>query len=171
MASEERRGHPREAHREIITRAVWGIGERAFRYSRVIEAAEDAPAERILGTSLTAAHGPEAQSAAADSGGGRIMVPVTGSFNVNIWYSCDGSRDTRVVKETIRYAEVIPVEFQGGEALGAASARAFPMGEPRCLSASVEPDGRLRVELEVAAKVEVEGDTRITVQVYSGTRD
>lgn len=169
MASEEKRGHSKEACREIITRAVWGTGERAFRYSRVIDAAEDAPAEKILGTSLMAAHGPEAEGATVDSVGCRILVPVTGSFNVNIWYSCDGNRDTRVVRETIRYAEVIPVDFHGGEALGAASARAFPLGEPRCLAASVEPDGRLRVELEVAVKVEVEGETRIAVLVYPGT--
>lgn len=169
MASEEKRGHPREAYREIITRAVWGTGEKAFRYSRVIDAAEGAPAEQILGTSLTAAHGPEAQGVTMDGGSGRVMVPVTGSFNVNIWYSCDGNRDTRVVRETIRYTEVIPVDFQGGEALGSAVARTHQVGDPRCLSASLEPDGRLRVELEVAVKVEVEGDTRILVLVCPGT--
>lgn len=143
--------------REIITKAVCGKGRKFSTVTHTVTPPHHPSS--ILGAWII-----NHQYEATRAGNG---VEVIGSYDINIWYSYDKNSQTDVAKETVTYAEIVPLSYvdpRHRSATEEVSAEATQ--EPNCVEATVSTNGSsviIRVEREYA--VEMVAETKVVVVV------
>lgn len=145
-------------HREIITKAVCGDGEKQTHDSHPV-APHNQPTS-ILGCWVIN-HQYEAMAKDADT------VEVHGSFDMNIWYSHHNNTKTEVVNETVSYCDNIPLSSMDGRHTDSNyDIMAKVTQQPNCLECKIDESGEeIIVDIERSFTIQIIGETRIVVKV------
>jgi len=151
--------------REIITKAVCGSGKKYFQYANYLKLPENHIPTQILGTSITQLKMREPAVAPAarqeDTG-----IRVSGTYELNVWYSYNNSRGTDIAREVIGFEETEPLSEYDSSSISLVEARALVIKAPQCVEAAVERDNRIKVLVELGFFVEIVGETKVRVRVY-----
>lgn len=149
--------------REIITKAVCGKGRKFSQVTHTVTPPN-------LPTSILGAWIINHQYEAVRSGDG---IEVVGTYDINIWYSYDRNSKTDVAKETVSYAELVPLSnVDPKHRKSTEEVYAESTQEPNCVEASVSSNGSgvtIRVEREF--EVEMVAETKVCVVVCEGGCD
>ncbi len=95
------------------------------------------------------------------------LVEITGSYDVNIWYSYDNNTKTTVTKEAVTYVEEICMDYienlitdNNHEVITSIKQ------QPNCLEAKIDVDGQhIRIKVEKEFYSELIGETKLAVLV------
>lgn len=153
------------AYREIITKAVCGSGMRDFTYTEYLQVPGDRIPSSILGSSVTRLKLTEPLVTEV-TGDGKRNIRVSGTFDINIWYSYNNDQATDVAKETVKFTEAIAITEISDGIVGPVDARAVLTKAPYCLKTVVADGNRLKADVELGMYAEIIGETKVFVQVY-----
>ena len=139
--------------KEIVTKAVVGNGRKSFENEYSLDV--NSSLSTILGCWVIN------HSFSGKKEGESINV--SGSFDVNIWYSRDNNTETEVVKDKINYNELIPIrtleDYNGEDDIIVRMIK-----QPTCVDALFK-DGKIIYKIDKTIAVEVVGDTKIRVGI------
>lgn len=95
------------------------------------------------------------------------VVEITGSYDINMWYSHQNNTKTDVAKQTVSYVDQVPLSFFDRnvreESVEVSALAAQP---PNCIEATIsESSNHVIVRVEREFHVEVLGETKLTVAV------
>ncbi len=153
------------AYREIITKAVCGSGKQDFTYTEYLQVPTGRVPSSILGSSVTRLKLTE-PLVTEITGDGKRNVRVSGTFDINIWYSYNDDQATDVAKETVKFTEAIAISEISEGIVGPVDARAVLTKAPYCMKTVAADGNRLKVEVELGMYAEIIGETKVFVQVY-----
>jgi spore coat protein E len=153
------------AYREIITKAVCGSGKQDFSYTEYLQVPAERVPSSILGSSVTRLKLTE-PLVTEITGDGKRNVRISGTFDINIWYSYNSDQATDVAKETVKFTEAIAITEISEGIVGPVDARAVLTKAPYCLKTVVADGNRLKVDVELGMYAEIIGETKVYVQVY-----
>ena len=152
-----------QATREIIAQTTCGWGSKDIEYVKYIELKKETTLTRILGCSITNAGKPKALKWKVPERS-RYYVPVKGSFDIHVWYSCNNDLETAVASTTVVYHETIPILERSGRPIGPVVATATLETDP--VVASTELEGNtIRVVVLLSISAEVVGESRLLVEI------
>lgn len=151
--------------REIITKAICGTGKQNFKYTEILNIPVGRVPSSILGSSVTRLRltEPLVTEIASD---GTKNVRVSGTFDINVWYSYNNDQTTDVAKETTKFTEVIPIEEISENILGQLDARAVLVKAPQCHKTVITAENQIQIDVELGIYAEIVGETKVFVQVY-----
>ncbi|GAB4265111.1 outer spore coat protein CotE [Thermincola ferriacetica] len=152
-------------YREIITKAVCGSGQQNFRYVEYLSVPAGRIPSSILGSSITRYRLTEPLKAEI-SPSGKKTVRVSGTFDINVWYSYNNDQATDVAKETVKFTEIIPIDDISEGIIGPMDARAILTKAPQCIRTLASGQNQIKVEIEMELYAEIIGETKVYVQVY-----
>jgi len=139
------------SYKEIVTKAVIGKGKKLFTTEHSITA-NNRPST-ILGCWVIN-HNFQGQKI-----GDKITI--SGSYDVNIWYSYDNDTKTDVVKEVNTYQEVVrmrnPNEESDGEEIIVRSLK-----QPTCANITIA-DNEIHYTIEKELGIELVGDVKVKI--------
>lgn len=146
-----------ENYREIIAKAVCGKGRKFSKATHTVN-----PMHRpssILGCWIIN-HDYKARR-------DEDCVEVTGSYDINIWYSYNKNTKTEVVTDTVKYKDIIPLKMKDEDHIGdEMDVVVRTLQQPNCLEATISPNGqKVVVQVEREFVGEVIGETKICVYV------
>ena len=143
--------------REIITKAVCGKGRKFSVVTHTVTPPHNPTS--ILGAWII-----NHQYEAVRAGDG---IEVIGTYDINIWYSYSGNSQTDVAKESVSYAERVPLSYVDPKHRASTEEiSAEATQEPNCVEAFISGGGSsvtIRVEREFA--VEMIAETKVCVRV------
>lgn len=150
--------------REIITKAVCGSAQKSFLYCCEIEFDQEFIPSQILGTSITAftIHPVSVKSFDLQ----KPSVTVSGSFDVNVWFSFNNGKDTEVAREVVEFSEMMEIEDFDPAALNEMEGRAVLTKTPQYKGAVIQNNNTIKVDIEMGIYAEVISETKIRVQCY-----
>lgn len=144
-------------YREIITKAVVAKG-RKFTQSNHTISPPHHPSS-ILGCWVIN-HKYEARKVGKH-------VEVSGSFEIDVWYSHHKNSKTSVVTERVEYKDVIKLKYRDPDSIGDQRVIAKVLQQPNCIEAVVSKKGnKIHVEVEREFLVEVVGETKVCVAIH-----
>lgn len=144
-------------YREIVTKAIIGKGKKTFvnKYSLTVN---NKPST-ILGCWVIN-HNFKGYKM-------NEKVELTGSCDVNIWYSYDNDTKTDVVKDTITYNELVNVTRKSGSDLtNNEEIIVRSLKQPTCINVTVSGNV-IEYEIEKELGVEIVGDTKVRIAIDS----
>lgn len=145
--------------REIVTKAVIGKGKKKFNLVERVTPANKAFS--VLGCWII---NNEFKAVKENSN-----IDLTGSFEINIWYSYDNNSKTDVVKKVITYKNIVPTTRVISDTLGTSEEVIVRMSQqPTCVDAKITDDS-IEVEILYEAIAEVIGETKMKVTVFNQT--
>ncbi|MBR3116776.1 MAG: outer spore coat protein CotE [Bacilli bacterium] len=139
-------------YKEIVTKAVIGKGKKYFKNKYTLEASEKP--STILGCWII-----------NNKFNGKLDnndALVTGSFDINIWYSTDNDTRTNVIKETINYSDLINIKSKIDTNLNDAEIIVKALRQPECVNVNIN-NNEIDFEIEKEIGIEVVGDTMIKI--------
>lgn len=139
-------------YREIVTKAVIAKGKKLFTTENVV-AAPNIPST-ILGCWVINHNFNGVKS------GNEIKI--TGSYDVNIWYSYDNDTKTEVLKETNNYTEVVHMRDRDEESIGE-EIIVRSLKQPSCVKADID-NGKIKYTIEKELGIELVGDIKVKVE-------
>ena len=138
------------SYKEIVTKAVIAKGKKLFTTDNVVKVEHPST---ILGCWII---NHNFQGKKQDN-----HIVITGSYDVNIWYSYDNDTKTDVIKKTDTYQEIVnmrEVSNITGEEILVRSLK-----QPTCINVEIDGDSlRYRVEKELG--IELVGDTKVKIE-------
>lgn len=141
-------------YKEIVTKAVLGKGKKTF--SHTYSVVPSCPASTVLGCWVINHTFQGVQT------GDKITI--NGSFDVNIWYSCENDTSTEVIKERQSYQEVVTVRAKSSADSETEDIIVRSLQQPTCVETRLE-DGKIFYTIEKELGVELVGDTKVKIQV------
>ncbi|MGO0061618.1 outer spore coat protein CotE [Brevibacillus fluminis] len=147
--------------RELIAKAVVGKGHKFSQQTYTITP-NHAPST-ILGCWII-----NTTFQAAKSGD---AVDVTGSFDVNLWYSYANNTQTEVTKQTVNFSVRVPLSFYDTNTRGDLEVVARAVEQPKCVKAELGSGGTVQVRVESEFAVEIIGETKVCVVVCNSCDD
>ena len=141
-----------QKYREIVTKAVVGKGKKYFKNKYSVDS-EIIPST-ILGCWIV-----------NNKFSGKLLgddAVVTGSFDVNIWYSSDNNTKTNVINKKIDYSEVINVKSKINADLSDSEIIVKVLKQPECVDATINGN-TIDFEIEKELGIEVVGDTKVKI--------
>lgn len=91
-------------------------------------------------------------------------VEVSGTFDVNIWFSHHDNTKTSVVIENVSYKDVIKLKYRDPDCYDDNEIIARVLQQPNCLEASISENGlKIVVQVEREILVECVGETKMCV--------
>ena len=139
--------------KEIVTKAVIGKGKKYYKNTYTITT-EHEPTT-VLGCWVIN-HKFKGQE-------DNKKINVTGSFDVNIWYSYDNDTKTTVITKPIKYKEVVKVhEKNSTDSPKDIIVRSLK--QPTCVNAK-EKGKSIEFEIEKELGIEVVGDTKVKIAI------
>lgn len=146
-------------YREIITKAVVAKGRKFTQANNAI-VPQHHPSS-ILGCWVIN-HKYEARKVGK-------KVEITGSFDVNVWYSHHENTKTSVVTEKVDYKDIIQLHYRDPDCLDDKDVSATVVQQPNCVEAVISKKGnKILVSTEREFLVEVIGETKVCVAVHEG---
>ncbi|WP_067838368.1 outer spore coat protein CotE [Amphibacillus sediminis] len=145
-------------YREIITKAVIGKGRKFTQDSHIISPTHQPSS--ILGCWIIN-HLYNAKRR------GDEIVEVSGSYDINVWYSYNDHTKTEVVTERVTYTDPIKLSVKDKQTVGSQiEVYAKALQQPNSINCSIEKsDRKIKTEVEREFLVEVIGDTKVAVRV------
>ena len=141
--------------KEIVTKAVIGKGKKTFTSTNSVTPSVEA--STILGCWVIN-HNFRGYKT-GDS------ITVEGSYDINIWYSCENDTKTEVIKQTDSYIEKVNVprknttNISGDEEIIVRSLK-----QPSCIKAEIV-DGKIVYTIEKDLGIEIVGDTKVKIAI------
>ncbi|PLS16759.1 outer spore coat protein CotE [Bacillus sp. M6-12] len=149
-------------YREIISKAVVAKGRKYTKSTHTITPAHHPSS--ILGCWIIN-HKYEAKKVDR-------KVEVSGSYDINVWYSHNNNTRTEVVTEKVNYKDVIKLHYRDPDCFDDNEVFARVIQQPNCIEASISPCGKkIDVQVEREFFVEVIGETKICVSIKPGGCD
>lgn len=153
MASKEQEKH----YREIITKAVCGKGRKFTQDTHAITPSHKPSSILgcwIINHEYTAKKKEDA-------------VEVSGSYDINSWYSHSDNTKTEVATERVTYVDKVPLSRRDENALvDDLEIIAKVLQQPNCIDASISPNGnKIIVQAEREIAVDVIGETKVVVRI------
>lgn len=141
------------AYKEIVTKAVIGKGKKKYKDNYKVSV-EQIPST-ILGCWIINHNfqGKEENN----------QISITGSFDVNVWYSYDNDTKTTVATKNITYSEVESLTVEQKEITGK-EIIIRSLKQPTCISAK-EEDNMINLEIEKELGIEIIGDTKVKISL------
>ena len=137
-------------YKEIVTKAIISKGKKLFTTTSQVTVANPST---ILGCWVIN-HNFQGSKAGND-------IVIDGSYDVNIWYSCENDTKTEVVKETNTYHEVIHMrerEDISGDEIIVRSLR-----QPNCVKIDIDGD-TIQYVIEKELGIELVGDIKVKIE-------
>lgn len=142
-------------YKEIVTKAVVGKGKKYFKNNYSINATNKP--NTILGAWVIN-HKFKGYKT-------NDKVGVSGSFDVNIWYSYDNDSKTTVESKTITYNELFNVRIKENAELSSdTDIIVMPLNQPNCSSVDIN-DNTITFDIEKELGIEVVGETKVKISV------
>jgi|SRR5699024_3979877 len=143
-------------YREIITKAICGRGRKRVQSSDQIKPQQHPSS--VLGCWIIN-HQYEATS------GGEEKVQITGTYDVNIWYSYKENTKTDVVTDKVQYTDEIPLTDVDSQSVTSFDeVVASVIKQPNCIQCKIGDNGEIDVDIEREFMVEVVGETKVQVK-------
>ena len=143
------------SYKEIVTKAVIGKGKKSFKnqYDLTVE---EIPTT-ILGCWVIN-HNFEGFKN-GDS------VGVTGTFDINIWYSYDNDTKTKVANETIEYSDTFNVKLKSTADLSQETDIIVrSLAQPTCSDVEIE-NNKINFVIDKELGVEIVGETKVKIAI------
>ncbi len=141
--------------KEIVTKAVIGKGKKTFRNKYELFTTDKI--DTVLGCWVIN-HTMKGEN---DNG----KVKITGSFDVNIWYSYDNNTKTSVDARKINYTETVSIHLNGENTLTNDSEIIITsLKNPVVVDVS-SSNNKINYEIEKCLGIEIIGDTKVRVQI------
>ncbi len=100
------------------------------------------------------------------------LVNLTGSFDVNVWYSYDNDTKTAVSTKTFTYTDKMPVHLKdNGLLTNNEEIIVQSLKQPTVTNVTTTPDGVVKLNVEKELGVEIVGDTKIKVSIEEDEDD
>ena len=141
--------------KEIVTKAVIGKGKKTFTTTNSVT--PNCVASTILGCWVINHNFKGYKSG--------DTITVEGSYDINIWYSCDDDTKTEVVRQKDTYKETVTVprrnesNISGDEEIIVRSLK-----QPSCIKAEIK-DGKIVYTIEKDLGIEIVGDTKVKIAI------
>ena len=148
------------SYKEIVTKAVLGKGKKLFKNNHSIEV-PNTPSN-VLGCWVIN------HNFTGTKEGNTILV--TGSYDINIWYSYDNDTKTDVVKETFHYKENVNIKEKEDVDYTDASIIVRSLKDPSCSNAKIEGN-KINYQVEEELGIELIGDTKVKILVDDNMDD
>ena len=145
--------------REIVTKAVIGKGKKKF--SDTISLSTDNTPTTVLGCWII-----------NHNFGGSLsgnIVTVSGSYDINVWYSYDNDTKTEVLKQTYTYQENVTVQGNQ-EDLSNGEIIVRSLSGPSCVKAEIN-NNSIETTVEKTLGIELVGDTKVKINVEDDNDD
>ena len=148
-------------YKEIVTKAVIGKGKKTFRNKYELTTLDKI--DSVLGCWVIN----HKMSGINDNG----SVKITGSFDVNIWYSYENNTKTAVEARTINYTENVVVHLLEEATLNSDSEILLTaLKEPQVVDVNTK-DNIIYYEIEKELGIEITGDTKVKIQIMNDTTE
>lgn len=142
-------------YKEIVTKAVIGKGKKTFRNK--YEAITTDRIDTVLGCWVIN----HTMNGVNENG----KVRITGSFDVNIWYSYDNNTKTSVEARKISYTEVVNVRLKENSSLTNDSEIIITsLKNPTVIDVSSR-NNIINYEIEKELGIEIIGDAKVMIQI------
>lgn len=140
-------------YREIVTKAIVAKGKKSVSSDHSFRPSQ-APSA-VLGCWII-----NHKFKAYESGD---QISITGTFDVNVWYSYADNTLTNVSVERVKYNDIIDIIYNKDEILSKEKdILARVLRQPSCSNASVE-DGLIKFTIDKEFGVEIAGETKMRV--------
>ena len=141
-------------YKEIVTKAVIGKGKKYYKNTYTINT--DNVPSTVLGCWVInhKFKGTEVN--------GKIVI--TGSFDVNIWYSYDNDTKTTVITKTLNYSENVSVRQRETTDSSTKDIIVRSLKQPNCINAK-ENGKSINIDIEKELGVEIVGDTKVKIAI------
>lgn len=139
--------------KEIVTKAVIGKGKKYYKNTYTIQT-EHEPTT-VLGCWVINHKFKGSED--------NKKITVTGSFDVNIWYSYDNDTKTTVVTKPIKYKEIVSVH-EKNDTDSEKDIIVRSLKQPTCVNAK-EKGKSIVFEIEKELGIEVVGDTKVKIAI------
>ncbi|MDO5569009.1 MAG: outer spore coat protein CotE [bacterium] len=93
---------------------------------------------------------------------GKIII--TGSFDVNIWYSYDNDTKTTVLNKTVDYKETVSVNQRYSTDSRNKDIIVRSLKQPNCVNVNIV-NGIIEFDIEKELGVEIVGDTKVKIAI------
>ena len=141
--------------KEIVTKAVIGKGKKTFRNKYELFTTDKI--DTVLGCWVIN------HTMKGESIDGKVKI--TGSFDVNIWYSFDNNTKTNVDARKINYTETVNVHLNNDQVLTNDSEITITsLKNPTVVDVS-STNNKINYEIEKCLGIEIIGDTKVRVQI------
>ena len=148
------------SYREIVTKAVLGKGKKVFTNKHFIEVNNNPT--NVLGCWVI---NHNFKGDKTDN-----FITVSGSYDINIWYSYDNDTKTDVVKETFNYKENVNIKEKEGVDYSDASIIVRSLKDPTCSEVSIS-DNKINYTVQEEIGIELIGDTKVKILADDETDD
>ena len=138
-------------YREIVTKAVIAKGKKLFTTNNTVKV--DKNPSTILGCWVINHNFNGVKS------GDNIRI--SGSYDVNIWYSYDNDTKTEVIKETNNYNEVVHLREREEEATGE-EIIVRSLKQPSCVKVDIDGNN-INYTIEKELGIELVGDIKVKI--------
>ncbi len=139
-------------YREIVTKAVIAKGKKLFTTENVVSVNNNP--STILGCWVINHNFNGVKT------GDKITI--TGSYDVNIWYSYDNDTKTEVLKETKNYTEVVHLRDREEESTGE-EIIVRSLKQPSCVKVDIDGNN-IKYTIEKELGIELVGDIKVKIQ-------
>ena len=149
------------AYREIVTKAVIGKGKKKYRNSYQVTV-EHAPST-ILGCWIIN------HNFKGNNKTGKVSV--TGSYDINIWYSYDNNTKTNVIARTFTYEDIINVNLKQNITLTDDNEIIVRTLTAPSVSDVKTENNTIKLTVDKELGVEIVGDTKVRINVVDDFDD
>ena len=140
------------SYREIVTKAVLGKGKKIFNHSHFVNV-NNTPSN-VLGCWVIN-HNFKGNKEGS-------VITVTGSYDINIWYSYDNDTKTQVIKETNNYSEVVHLREREEETTNE-EIIVRSLKQPSCVKVDIDGNN-INYTIEKELGIELVGDIKMKVE-------
>ena len=148
------------SYKEIVTKAVLGKGKKLFKNNHFVEVSNKP--NNVLGCWVIN-HNFKGEKNDND-------ITISGSYDVNIWYSYDNDTKTDVVKETFNYKENVSIKEHEGVDYSDSSIIVRSLKDPTCSDVSID-NNKINYIITEEIGIELVGDTKVKILVDENTDD
>ncbi len=147
-------------YREIVTKAVLGKGKKVFTHNHFVNTLENPT--NVLGCWVIN-HNFKGNKEGS-------IITITGSYDINIWYSYANDTKTDVVKETFNYKENINIREKEGVDYSDASVIVRALKDPSCTNVKIDGN-KINYQVDSELGIELIGDTKVKILVDENMDD
>ena len=138
--------------REIVTKAVVGKGKKNFTTNKTVT--PEFKPSTILGCWVIN------HNFKGVKNGNKIDIE--GSYDVNIWYSCDGDTKTEVIRDTNKYKEEVNAPATKEDDVVNEEVIIRSLKQPTCIRCDIV-DGKIEYTVEKELGIEIVGDVKVKI--------
>lgn len=141
-------------YKEIVTKAVVGKGKKVFTTTSTVT-------PEIVPTTILGCWVINHNFRGVQNGD---KIKIEGSYDVNIWYSCENDTLTEVVKQHNTYQELVQVKRKVESDLTGEEIIVRSLKQPSCTKAEII-DGKIQYTVEKELGIEIVGDTKVKIAI------